>query len=125
MSTNHGRGDKGFTLVEVMVSLLIFMVVSLGLLPLLINGIRVNHDNRLRAQAWRLAGKEMAQLQVVDYGQLMTVSNESFLAGDIELLKQVEIDQPQAGQSRVTVSARWQKQGRGQRYQLQTIRSAP
>ncbi|NOR49664.1 MAG: prepilin-type N-terminal cleavage/methylation domain-containing protein, partial [Desulfuromonadales bacterium] len=36
MSKCHSRGDRGFTLVEVMVSLLIFMVTSMGLLPLLI-----------------------------------------------------------------------------------------
>lgn len=125
MSMWPGKETKGFTLVEVMVSLVIFLVASMGLLPLLIASLQVNHDNRLHAQARRLAGEVMAQLQVVDYANLMMVADEPLLLGDIELQQQVEQNQPQFDQSRITVTARWQKQGRTHRYQLQTIRSAP
>lgn len=125
MSKCHGRGDRGFTLVEVMVSLLIFMVTSMGLLPLLITSLQVNHGNHLHEQARRLAGEAMAQLQVVGYANLVTVSDETLLAGDIELRQRVEQNLPAFDQSRVTVTARWQVQGRSHRYQLQTIRSAP
>lgn len=125
MSMWPGKETKGFTLVEVMVSLVIFLVASMGLLPLLIASLQVNHDNSLHAQARRLAGEVMAQLQVVDYANLMMVADEPLLLGDIELQQQVEQNQPQFDQSRITVTARWQKQGRTHRYQLQTIRSAP
>lgn len=120
-----GRGDKGFSLVEVMVSLVIFMIASMGLLPLLINGLQVNHNNSLHAQARRLAGEAMAQLQVVDYAGLLMVPDEPLLVGDVELQRQVEPDMPAFDQSRITVTARWQKRGSTHRYQLQTIRSAP
>ena len=125
MSKAHGGSDRGFTLVEVMVSLLIFTVISMGLLPLLITALQVNQGNRLHDQARRLAGEAMAQLQVVSYANLVTVSDEPLLAGDVELRQLVEQNLPVFDQSRVTVTARWQTQGRSHRYQLQTIRSAP
>ena len=125
MSTDHGRGDKGFTLVEVMVSLVIFMVASMGLLPLLMNSLQVNHDNGLHAQARRLAGEVMAELQVVDYASLLMVPDEPLLVGAVELQRQVEQNIPQSDLSRITVTACWQKRGQTHRYQLQTIRSAP
>ena len=125
MSKCHGRGGQGFTLVEVMVSLLIFLVASMGLLPLLLTNLQVNHGNSQHAQARRLAGEVMAKLQVIDYASLATVSAEPLLAGDIEIAQRIEQNQPQFDQSRISVTAHWQQQGHRHSYQLQTIRSAP
>ncbi len=121
----QGIGEKGFTLVEVMVSLLIFMVASMGLLPLLITNLQVNHGNSLRAQAQRLVGEVMAELQVVDYASLTVIANEPVLVANVEIQQEVEQNRPQLNQSRITLTANWQQQGRNHRYQLQTIRSAP
>ena len=38
------RRDPGFTLVEVMVSLVIILVASMGLLPLLLTQMQANQD---------------------------------------------------------------------------------
>ena len=119
------KGVGGFTLVEVMVSLLIFMVASMGLLPLLITNLQVNHGNSLRAQAQRLVGEVMAELQVVDYASLTVIANEPVLVANVEIQQEVEQNRPQLNQSRITLTANWQQQGRNHRYQLQTIRSAP
>lgn len=121
----QGRGRDGFTLVEVMVSLVIFLITSMGLLPLLLTSVRVNHDNSRNAQARRLAGEVMAELQVIDYAGLLLATERPLLAGDIEVQPQVERDVPHAGQSRITVSAVWQQRGQDHRYQLQTVRTAP
>lgn len=125
MPMSYAKGDDGFTLVEVMVSLLIFLVASLGLLPLLMTNLQVNQGNRLHAQARRLAGKVMTELQVVDYARLTMVPGEPLLVSDIEILQQVERNVPELDQSRITVTANWQQQGRTHRCQLKTIRSAP
>ena len=125
MTIFHVRGNEGFTLVEVMVSLVIFLIASMGLLPLLITNLQVNHGNRQHAQARRLAGEVMAELQVVDYASLRLVIDEPLLVADIEIQQQIEQDMPRLDQSRITVTACWQQQGRSHRYQLQTIRSAP
>jgi len=125
MSKCHGRGGQGFTLVEVMVSLVIFLVASMGLLPLLLSNLQANQSNRLHAQVRRQVGEVMSELQGVDYASLATLPNGPLLFGDIEIMQRVEQNLPQPDQSRITVTAHWQQQGRSHSYQLQTIRSAP
>jgi prepilin-type N-terminal cleavage/methylation domain-containing protein len=121
----HGNGKKGFTLVEVMVSLVIFLIASMGLLPLLLTSMQVNQDNSRNAQARRLAGEVMAELQVIDYAGLVLAAETPLLVADIEVQPQVELNEPHSGQSRVTVLVQWQERGRRHRYQLQTVRTAP
>jgi prepilin-type N-terminal cleavage/methylation domain-containing protein len=121
----QGSGRDGFTLVEVMVSLVIFMITSMGLLPLLLTSIQVNHDNGRNAQARRLAGEVMAELQVIDYAGLLLAAEVPLLVGDIEVQPLVERNVPHTGQSMITVSAVWQQRGQSHRYQLQTVRTAP
>ena len=118
-------GKDGFTLVEVMVSLVIFMITSMGLLPLLLTSIQVNHDNSRNAQARRLAGEVMVELQVIDYAGLPLAAEASLLVGEIEVQPLIERDMPHSGQNRITVSALWQQRGQNHRYQLQTVRTAP
>ncbi len=125
MSNCLGRGNKGFSLVEVMVSLVIFLITSMGLLPLLITNMQVNHGNSLHTQARRLAGEIMAELQVVDYAGLAMIADEPLRIANIAIQQQIEQNLPQLDQSRITVTARWQQRGRTHTYQLQTIRSAP
>lgn len=118
-------GAHGFTLVEVMVSLVIFVIASMGLLPLLMTNMQVNHGNSQHAQARRLAGEVMAELQIVDYAALVAAADAPLLVADIEVQPLVEQNVPHNGQSRLTVTALWEQRGRTHRYQLQTIRSAP
>ena len=125
MALFQRRGSKGFTLVEVMVSLMIFMIASMGLLPLLMTNLQTNHGNSRQAQAQRLAGERMAELQVTDYAALAMLADDPFLIAGFELRQQVELNVPQPDQSRITVTASWQERGRSHRYQLQTIRSVP
>ncbi len=117
--------EDGFSLVEVMVSLVIFMVASMGLLHLLVTNLQVNHDNHRHAQARRLAGELMAELQVADYASLPHAAEAPVLVAGIEVQPLVEQNVPRFGQSRLTVTALWQQRGHDRRYQLQTIRSSP
>lgn len=121
----YKSGEHGFTLVEVMVSLVIFLVASMGLLPLFQTSLQVNFDNSRSAQARRLAGEVMAELQVIDYVDLVQAAETPLLAADIEVHPQVELNVPHTGQSRITVTAEWQQRGRNHHYQLQTVRTAP
>lgn len=117
--------NTGFTLVEVMVSLAIFLVASMALLPLLLTSIRANQENGLHRTARQLASQIMAEMQVVEYDRLGALAEIPLLAGEIEIRQHVESGYPRPGQSQITVSAHWQHQGTRHDYRLQTIRSAP
>lgn len=60
----QSHGHQGFTLVEIMIALLVFMVVMLGVAGGLIQSLRSNSGNVVRAEALRLAEEELNRLQV-------------------------------------------------------------
>lgn len=120
-----GCGQKGFSLVEVMVSLAIFLIASMGLMSLLLTGMRAGQRNTLHGEARRLAGEAMATLQVADYHALPAFDGVQSGVGMIQLQHIVESDVPESGQTRLTVVASWQGPSQQHSYQLQTIRSWP
>ena len=119
------RMDTGFTLVEVMVSLVILLIASMGLLSLLLAHMQANQGLNLHARARRLAGEVMAELQVIDYGRLGALTEMPLQEGVFEIRQRIDSDGLPDGQSRITVTAHWLHQGRPHRYQLQTVRSTP
>ncbi len=125
LRNNSSGRNSGFTLTEVMVSMLIFLVASMGLLPLLLTNLQVNRDNNLHGQARRLASEVMVEMQVIDYADLERIPDDPLRVAAIELRQETEVDVPQSGQTRLTVTTRWQQQGKTHRYQLQSIRTAP
>lgn len=125
MTTSFDRHQRGFTLTEVLVSLTIFLIASLGLLPLLLTGIHAGQHNALHGEARRLAGEAMAALQVADFAALPAFDGLPSSIGPIVVERRVESDTPAPGQARLTVTALWHASGQAHHYQLQTIRSAP
>lgn len=65
MSNNKQQSHRqqGFTLVEIMIALLVFMVVMLGVAGGLIQAIRANSGNVVRDEALRLAEEELNRLK--------------------------------------------------------------
>ena len=117
--------QQGFSLVEVMVSLAIFLIASMGLVPLLLTGMRTGQRNALHGEARRLTGEAMAVLQVADYGALPAFDGLPSGDGTVQLMHDVDEDVPEPGQTRLTVTASWQAAGQLHRYQLQSIRARP
>lgn len=120
-----GRRQHGFTLTEVLVSLTIFLITSLGLLPLLLTGLHAGPRNALHGEARRLAGEVMTALQIADFAALPAFDGLSSDYGPILVERSIESDAPAAGQTRLTVTAHWETAGQAHRYQLQSIRSEP
>lgn len=59
----HAHGQQGFTLVEIMIALLVFMVIMLGVAGGLIAAIRTNKGNVVRDEALRMAEEELNRLK--------------------------------------------------------------
>ena len=117
--------QQGFTLVEVLVSLTIFLIASMGLVPLLLTGMRAGQNNAVHGQARRLAGEAMAVLQSADYWALPAFDGLPSGDGTLRLTRAVESDVPEPGQTRLTVTVTWQLAGHVHRYQLQSLRAEP
>jgi prepilin-type N-terminal cleavage/methylation domain-containing protein len=117
--------QQGFTLVEVLVALTIFLIASMGLVPLLLTGMRIGQHNAVHGQARRLAGEAMAVLQSTDYWALPVFDGLSTGDGTLRLSRSVESNVPEPGQTRLTVTVTWQLAGHVHRYQLQSLRAEP
>lgn len=59
----QSHGQQGFTLIEIMIALLVFMVVMLGVAGGLITAIKTNKGNVVRDEALRLAEDELNRLK--------------------------------------------------------------
>jgi prepilin-type N-terminal cleavage/methylation domain-containing protein len=55
----HEAGDQGFTLIEIVVAMLILGVLSLALLPLLINGITISAKTASIASATQIVNTQL------------------------------------------------------------------
>jgi prepilin-type N-terminal cleavage/methylation domain-containing protein len=117
--------QQGFTLVEVLISLTIFLIACMGLVPLLLTGMRAGQRNAVHGEARRLAGEAMAVLQSADYWSLPAYDSLQSGDGLIRLTRAVEGDVPELGQTRLTVTVTWQLAGQLHHYQLQSIRVQP
>ena len=62
-SKQKHREQAGFTLVEIMIALLVFMVIMLGVAAGLLAAIRTNKGNVVRDEALRIAEDELNQLK--------------------------------------------------------------
>jgi prepilin-type N-terminal cleavage/methylation domain-containing protein len=124
MAATESR-QQGFSLVEVLVALAIFLIASMALVPLLLTGMRAGQHNARHGEARCLAGEAMVALQVADYGTLPAFDGLPSGHGPIRLLRTVESDVPAPGQTRLTVTATWQTGAQVHRYQLQSLRTEP
>ena len=77
MSNNklQSSGQQGFSLVEIMVALLVFLVVMLGVAAGLIQTIRSNRENVVRDEAVRLATDDLNRLKGEQFSASGTSAN--------------------------------------------------
>ncbi len=81
------RNNQGFTLVEIMVSLLVLMVMFLGMMQTVLVGVDSNMVNVLREEAVQIAEQQMNQARDTEFALLAddgNTINRSFRRMDAE-----------------------------------------
>jgi prepilin-type N-terminal cleavage/methylation domain-containing protein len=72
-------GQRGFTLVEILIALLVFTVIMLGVAAGLIQTLRINRGNVVRDEALRLATDDLNRLK----GEQFSLSGAPNLAATV------------------------------------------
>lgn len=67
------QGQRGFTLIEIMIALVVFMIIMLGVAAGLITTMRANNANVVRDEAVRLATDDLNRLK----GEVFTLNGTS------------------------------------------------
>jgi prepilin-type N-terminal cleavage/methylation domain-containing protein len=76
------KNNKGVTLVEVMISLVILLIVFLGLIQASLLTIQGNMKNVLRDEAVRITSDRMARLRVISFGDALVAVTTSTACPD-------------------------------------------
>jgi len=70
------RDTDGFTLVEILISMLLLTVLLAGSLAMQVTAVRASGDSRKSAAATALAESRIEEFRSADYGNLVTVVDD-------------------------------------------------
>ena len=81
------KNNRGFSLVEVLISSLIIAVLTLGVYSLLLLSLKITADNKFSLKAMEMANQKMEQIRNLSYENVGTVSGSpSGIIPDIEII---------------------------------------
>ncbi len=113
--------QDGFTLIEVLASMVILAIGVLGLAPMIISAIQGNSFGNDMTRANTLAQDKMEELKTMSY-TLMSSGQDT--VGSVERTWTVNRDDPIPGVSRLTVITKWYDEGGNSRQvRLMTLRA--
>jgi type IV pilus modification protein PilV len=119
MKKHLKTNNKGFTLVELMVALVVFAVGILAVGQLQVTSIRYNSHAQRMSEATMLAQSQMEELMSIDYD---TVAAETATAGSYLIKWQVD-DDPVAEIKDIAVTVSWACRGVDKNVSLNCLRS--
>jgi prepilin-type N-terminal cleavage/methylation domain-containing protein len=128
------KNNKGLTLVEVLISMVVFLLVSLAMMQTALIGIDSNTRNIMRDEAVNIAESIMNQARNAPFESLVSTSNTvrpkirnikdpSNSDLDFPFATTVTVTTIPGGDNRIiTIEVVWQWRGENYRHSLSTIR---
>jgi prepilin-type N-terminal cleavage/methylation domain-containing protein len=117
--------ERGSTLIEVMVALVIFLIGSLAVAAFLLVTVRAQSGAGRRGQADQLLRAKMEELQSTAYAEVVDGSDAESLGGAVfERTWEVNEDEPVQKVKTILLEASWVERGRDFSVHATTLRSA-
>ena len=117
--------ERGSTLIEVMVALVIFLIGSLAVAALLLVSVRAQAGAGRRGQADQLLRAKVEELQTTAFAQVVDGFDAESLGGEVfERAWEVTEDEPVPRVKTILLEASWEERGRDFTVHATTLRSA-
>lgn len=118
-------GERGSTLIEVMVALVIFLIGSLAVAAFLLVTVRAQSGAGRRGQADQLLRAKMEDLQATAYTEVVDGSDAESIGGAVfDRAWEVTEDEPVPRVKTILLEASWEERGRDFSVHATTLRSA-
>jgi len=75
------KDQRGFTLIETCIALVLIMIISSGVLPLFVYAMKYNSAAAIRAEALAIAQRKLEQLRATPFTSCTSSSNEVVTVG--------------------------------------------
>lgn len=118
------QSTKGFTLIEVLVAMVIFSIVSLAVTKLMLSSTKLVSDNALASEAITLAQEKMEDLRSTPLPVMISGSRPVTSAKGVVIFNvvwTVTNDSPEVGMNKVVVTVNWTHQGVAKSYEAESV----
>lgn len=115
--------QRGFTLIETVVSLGLFVLTAAAIGNLLVSQIRMENGNATRTRAISLATTELEDLRSLDYPSIPASRTSTTTVGGLTytVTSRVAFDIPATGMASITTTVTWTEPLGSQTYTVNAI----
>jgi len=115
--------QRGFTLIETVVSLGLFVLAAAATGKLLVSQIRMETGNATKTTAISLATNALEDLRALDYNSIPTTKTSTTTVGHLTytVTSTAVFDSPSPGVASITTTVRWTEPLGSQTYTLNVI----
>jgi type IV pilus assembly protein PilV len=117
--------NKGFTLIELAIAIVIFSIGLLAMAQLQMFSIRYNSDAQRMSEATTLAQGKMEELMSSTYAAMSSVPQDAIADDNYDTSYTITADSPSplTGVSELEVTVKWSSRGNDKTFTLNTIRA--